>query len=581
MRRREFCSLPLALAAPPLSGEALESYFLEITQGFLRATERTTKHLTATEFEDATITRGFVTKSGLSTCAVTRMMPAMAAWILSGRSPDLLPQFRRMIVNATDPECPDAWTQVDRSGRQAQVEASVVAYSAWLLRDRLLPDLTPQQRKNLADWLTSSAKYPVRSNNWAWFTAVVQAVLLSLSEKYAEFRGDEAFMLEDLRVLDSMAKGESGWYNDGLKGESYDYYNSWVFASHFLYWNQIIGARYPQWRDRFARRLRTYLSGAEHFFGADGAHVLFGRSLIYRWGVLTPLVLAYLQGMWPSSPGRLREIVMGNIQWHRAHGAFDSAAGKLRESMTPEGTLFVKEPYIDGGHPYWGMQAFALWLIPKSDPFWTAPPVAGGAGTRVLVAPGLVLQKSSKDGGVRLYSTSSWKGEPHYRDKYNKFAYSSFSGFCVNHRADAATWDNALVLHDRATGKTISRGPSLRASVSASAIEMEYEFRHASLVARVRTRIEPDPKDESRDGRTHVITLQGAAPESMEWVEGSWPLREESRGKASVIEGWKTCSMETLHDHVLWGSAKCWVMRAPVRSGETRLSSAHITTCLA
>jgi hypothetical protein len=569
------------MAAPPPSRDSLESYFLEITRGFLQATERTTKHLTATEFAGATVTRGFVTKSGLSVCAVTRMMPAMAAWVASGRSPDLLPQLRTMIVNATDPECPDAWTPVDRSGRQAQVEASVVAWSVWVLRDRLLPGLTAQQRRNLAEWLGSCAKYPVRSNNWAWFTAVVQAVLLSLSEKYAEFRGDEAFMLEDLRVLDSMAKGDSGWYNDGLKGESYDYYNSWVFASHFLYWNQIIGARYPHWRDRFSRRLKPYLADAEHFFGADGAHVLFGRSLIYRWGVVTPLVLAYLQGMWPSSPGRLRQIVMGNIEWLRTQGAFDASAGKLRESMTPEGTPFVKEPYIDGGHPYWGMQAFALWMIPKGDAFWTAAPVAGESGTRVLAAPGLVLRKSPKDGGVRLYSALSWKGEAHYRDKYDKFAYSSFSGFCVNHRADAATWDNALVLHDRATGKTISRGPSLRASVSESSIEMEYEFRHASLVARVRTHIEPDPKDESRDRRTHVITLQGAAPESMEWVEGSWPLREESRGKASVIEGWKSCSIETLPDHVLWGSAKCWVMRAPVRSGETRLASAHVTTSLA
>ena len=42
-------------------------------------------------------------------------------------------------------------------------------------------------------------------------------------------------------------------------------------------------------------RVSPMLMSTPYFFAGNGGHVLYGRSLIYRWGVLTPLVLAYQQ----------------------------------------------------------------------------------------------------------------------------------------------------------------------------------------------------------------------------------------------------------------------------------------------
>ena len=145
-------------------------------------------------------------------------------------------------------------------------------------------------------------------------------------------------MFDDLRALDGMYSGSEGWYNDDKPHSAFDYYNSWVFASHFLYWNALVGSRFPDWAKRFADRLRLYLETSPLFFGANGSHVLYGRSLIYRWAVLTPLVLAYWQKLWPHDEATLHRIVRGNLQFHWNNGAFDSSSGKLRETYSEHGT---------------------------------------------------------------------------------------------------------------------------------------------------------------------------------------------------------------------------------------------------
>src|SRR5204862_2723297 len=132
---------------------------------------------------------------------------------------------------------------------QRQVESSVIAWTAWLLRDSLLPQMSVVERRRLDEWLSSCCVFPVRSNNWAWFTAVNQAARLALKDKFDEFSFSQASMFDDLRALDGMYVG-AGWYNDDKPRQSFDYYNSWVFGSHFLYWNAIVGERFPEWSKR-------------------------------------------------------------------------------------------------------------------------------------------------------------------------------------------------------------------------------------------------------------------------------------------------------------------------------------------
>ena len=538
MRRREFlAALPSAAlaqtAAHDTSLNALaEILFLDILRGYLGSLARTTDSYAAIEYPGATIAKSFLTKSGLSVTGVSRMLPALAAWIAAKRQPgilslegkkfDLLDVTGSALVNGTNPEHKDYWQPARTDGQdQRQVEASVIAWSMWVLRDALLPQMSPPERRRIDDWLRSCTAVPVRRNNWAWFTAVNHAARLALKDRFDEFSYDRNAMFEDLRALDGMYAGK-GWYNDDKPHAAFDYYNSWVFSSHFLYWNAMVGAKFPDWSQMFAGRLAEYLDTAPLFFGANGSHILYGRSLIYRWAVLTPLVLAYTQKLWPHGEAMLHRIVRGNLDFHWRHGAFDRENGKLRETYSAGGTADIHESYIDGGHPYWGMQAFALWMIPREDPFWQAEagqlPVERADFRRPLEGPGLFLTGSKASGQVKLLQGRSSKTDWHYRDKYNKFSYSSHFPMDIVQQPDICPWDNALVLRDRRSRKSGGRGALGESRLLAAGIEIAYPLVYGNVTAMVRTTILAEGEFELR---VHRVIAPAEIDSTLELAEGS------------------------------------------------------------
>ncbi len=553
MRRREFlaalpASAALAQTTPPdtsLSALA-EIVFLDIARGFANHAAKTSDGYAVVEYPNATVTKNFLAKSGKSATGVTRMLPALAAWVVSKRQPgvlssegkkhDLLDVTGSALVNGTNPAHKDYWGEAPKDRQdQRQVESSIVAWSAWLLRDSLLPQMSSQERRRLDEWLSSCTQVPVRRNNWAWFTAVNHAARLSLNEKFPEFSYGQTSMFEDLKALDAMYAGSEGWYNDDKPRAAFDYYNSWVFASHFLYWNAMVGSKFPDWSKMFGDRLRSYLTTAPLFFGANGSHILYGRSLIYRWAVLTPLVLAYTQKLWPHSEAMLHRIVRGNLDFHWANGAFDRDAGKLRETYSASGTVDIHESYIDGGHPYWGMQAFALWLIPRTDPFWSATggklPVEEADFRRGLEAPGMMLTGHKASGQVKLLQARSSKTDFHYRDKYNKLVYSSHFPFDIVQRQDICPWDNALVVRDRRRRRSAGRGEITESRLLPNGIELAYPLEFESMKLSVRSTVITEGEFELR---VHRLIAPAEIDLPLEVVEGSAALGVESPAGADT-----------------------------------------------
>jgi len=308
--------------------------------------------------------------------------------------------------------------------------------------------------------------------------------------------------------------------------------------------------------------------------------VLYGRSLIYRWAALTPLVLAWRQGLWPHSPGLLRRIVERNILWQWDLGAFDPAAGKLRETYTRTGTRDICETYIDGGHPYWGMQAFAFWLIPDGDPFWTAPeeplPVEKSDYAIAVPEAGLLVRGARVSGQVTLYNAKSTKTEPHYRDKYNKLAYNSHFPFAVNHEPGRPALDNLVILRDPATGERACRGPVEESTVEAERVELVYEIRLKGVTARVRTEIRWRGDFEIR---SHFVTASGEGLEKLEILEGGAPYVDrpadlnlaamqpffpEVHLKVWNLRGWKGARTEEQDGSVWYGKNKVQLAWAPL-----------------
>ena len=572
MRRRELlAAIPAAVLAQttaptgtPFNALA-ETLFLDITRGFVKHAALTSDSYAVVEYPEATVTKSFLAKSGRSATGVTRMLPALAAWIVSKRQPgilhmdgkqyDLLDVVGSAIIHGTDPNHKDYWGASPADAQnQRQVESSIVAWTAWLLRDSLLPQFTPVERRRLDEWLASCTRREVRRNNWAWFTAVNIAARMELKDKFDEFTFDQAFMFDDLQALDAMYAGR-GWYNDDKPRQAFDYYNSWVFASHFLYWNAMVGRRFPEWSARFSGRLKEYLDTTPLFFGANGSHVLYGRSLIYRFGVLTPLVLAYQQKLWPHAPGLLQRIVRGNFEFHRATNGFDAEKGKLRETYSDKGTIDIHESYIDGGHPYWGMQAFAMWLIPRDDPFWSgqaAPlPVETADFVRPLEQPGMVLTGHRASGQVKLLQGRSTKTDLHYRDKYNKLVYSTHFPFNIVQRAEICPWDNALVLRNPRRRHSAGRGEIQESLILPNGYDIAYTLSYGALKTSVRTTLLADGEFELRVHR--VIVPEDIDP-GMEIAEGSSALGLYSFEDAYFATGEKFSLVRSRKTGMLIGS---------------------------
>jgi hypothetical protein len=554
MRRREFLTtLPCAAAAQTApQATSLNAFseivFLDILRGHVASLAKTSESYAVVEYPGATITKNFLAKSGLSATGVTRMLPAIAAWIASKRQPgvlsidgkkyDLLDVAGSALVNGTNPAHKDYWqASPPNAQNQRQVESSIIAWSLWLLRDALLPQMSSLERQRIDAWLASCTTIPVRKNNWAWFTAVNHAARTALKDRFDEFSYDRSAMFDDLRALDGMYVG-GGWYNDDKPHYAFDYYNSWVFASHYLYWNAMVGSKFPEWSRIFGERLKVYLGTAPLFFGSNGSHILYGRSLIYRWAVLTPLVLAYVQKQWPHDPAMLHRIVRGNLEYHWNHGAFESEKGKLRETYSDKGTGDIKESYIDGGHPYWGMQAFALWLIPREDPFWNASagqlPVEKSDFVRSLETPGMVLTGAKSSGQVKLLQGRSSKADWHYRDKYNKLVYSSHFPMNIIQKADVCPWDNVLVLRDRRTRKSMGRGELEQGQALQNGIEAAYTIAFGGVKANIRSTILIEGEFELR---LHRVIATVELDSTVEMVEGSSALGLESASDADHAAG--------------------------------------------
>jgi hypothetical protein len=534
MTRRELLgttALLGMLAEDSLPGEPREFFtpWLDaLLEGYLSNARRTSLSLAVCDFAGGRKRPDGLSLSGFTYCSVSRMLPALAACVASNRDPnqELWQAILAVYRHAFDPGHEDYWG-ASPAGKPdlRQVESSLIAWVLWLLRDRLPAALTSTERRNLQNWLASCTVREVRYNNFAWFTAVNQAVRLSLSEQWPEFQGDAAFMLDDLQALDAMYAGD-GWYTDGKGTHIHDYYSFWVFSSHYLYWREIIGARYPEWNRRLEDRVRLLMRHAPELFSANGAHAMMGVSLVYRFAAVTALVLAYRQGLWPHSPGMLRSLVRRNLRFFFDNGAFDSTQGKLRENISPLGTPEFAESYIDNGHPYWGMQAFAFLLIPRQDPFWTAPEAPLPCETRdfltLLPTAGVVISGNRRAGESRLHFAHNGRFDPVYRDRYCKFSYSGRLFFCFSKRSDRATWDSALVFRDPATGVIAGRAGVEGGRLLNDGYETEWWAVLNKLRIRVTSRVLPKGDTESR---FHRVTLpEEAQTRKLEVWEGSTAL---------------------------------------------------------
>ncbi|GFJ82486.1 DUF2264 domain-containing protein [Phytohabitans houttuyneae] len=307
--------------------------------------------------------------------------------------------YAKGIATGTDPAAPDRWVRM-REHPQAKVEAASLALVLDLTRPWIWDRLSPAVRERVVDYLAPAVgdgTYP--RINWVWFRLVVQTFLRSVGGPHS--LGE---MAEDLATHDGFARAD-GWLSDGAE-RAYDHYVGWALHVYPTLWARMAGAAdlAAGRRDRDVATLDRFLRDAVALVGADGAPLVQGRSLIYRFAAAAPFWVGALAGVPSVGPGQLRRAATSVVRHFTERGAFDDRGLLTMGWHGPWRRLAQR--YSGPGSPYWASKGLLGIALPADHPVWTAPeeplPVERADSVRAVRAPGWLVSGTRADGIVRV-----------------------------------------------------------------------------------------------------------------------------------------------------------------------------------
>jgi hypothetical protein len=375
----------------------------------------------------------------------------------------LAERYAAGLAAGTDAAHPERWTRPEEHG-QAKVEAASLALILDMTRpwiwDRLAPDVQERTVEYLGS-VVGDRDYP--DNNWVWFRIVVETFLRSVG---GPFSADD--VAHDLAAHDRFRRA-GGWFADGPE-RSFDHYAGWALHLYPALWARMPGAaevanaagddltvRSAADREHLAR----YLDDALALVGSDGAPLLQGRSLTYRFAAAAPFWAGALSGV--GRPGQLREAATRIVRHFADHGV-----------PGPDGLLTlgwhhpwrpIAQRYSGTGSPYWASKGLLGLALPASHEVWTAAPeplpVDDGDVLAVAAAPGWAISATRDDGIVRVINHGTDHALPGSdggdSPLYARLGYSTATSPLLDAEAWTSPLDQSVVLLDadgRATHRT-------------------------------------------------------------------------------------------------------------------------------
>lgn len=329
--------------------------------------------------------------------------------------------FRDGLSNGVNPAHPAYWGDAGHFDQRIVEMASIAA----LVHEA--PDfvaaLSATARDNLCRWLARVQKVEISPNNWRFFRILIMKALQRMGQAV-----DTALLAAELDFIDSQYVAD-GWYGDG-KNACFDYYNGFAF--------QFYGLLYARWYQhddearcrRFLSRAREFAMSYRYWFADDGAHLAYGRSLIYRfapacfWGLLAhfghpQITMGQLRGLWSRS-----------MSWWQDKPVFDGA-GRITLGYAYPSQL-ITEFYNSAQSPLWALKAFFPLALRDDHPFWTAQPESMIFEADCCTLPALRQMVQRRQGEAYLLSGAPCQNEIRLStDKYMKFAYSTAHGMSV------------------------------------------------------------------------------------------------------------------------------------------------------
>lgn len=326
------------------------------------------------------------------------------------------------LANGVDPAHPAYWGEVGNFDQRIVEMASIAA----LVHEApdfvaALPDAA---RDNLCRWLDRVQQVEISLNNWRFFRILVMKALLKMGQPV-----DEGLLAAELDFVDSQYVAD-GWYGDG-KNACFDYYNGFAFQFYSLLYARWYQHSDTERSQRWLARAREFALTYRYWFADDGAHLAYGRSLVYRfapacfWGLLAhfghpEITMGQLRGLWSRS-----------MSWWQDKPVFDGA-GRITLGYAYPSQL-ITEFYNSAQSPLWALKAFFPLALAENHPFWTAQPEALVFEADHYALPALRQMVQRREGEAYLLSGAPCQNEIRLSaDKYAKFAYSTAHGMSVD-----------------------------------------------------------------------------------------------------------------------------------------------------
>lgn len=331
--------------------------------------------------------------------------------------------YRKGILAGTDPEHEEYWGDLyDYS--QNLVEMASVSWAMYQAREHVWDKFSEAEKQQVAHYLQQCTAVQYHPNNWLLFNVVTNTVLKKLDMDYSQEQIDV-----NLEVCDHMYMGD-GWYRDGDVNRI-DYYNAWAFLYYYLIWVILDGDSKPDLAKKHCERAKVFVRDFRYFFASDGSVPAFGRSMIYRFGYLSVVVLSQYLGILDISPGEVKTMVGLGLKFYFDQEIFTDSGHLSMGFLRP--CAEILEYYSCGGSPYWAVKAYNALMISPDSPFWTACeeslPIHKGDFHKALKSAGLQLVGNKNSGHVQIINQKSRHDNPEYNAKYTKFVYSSIFSY--------------------------------------------------------------------------------------------------------------------------------------------------------
>lgn len=272
--------------------------------------------------------------------------------------------YRHQIVRLIDPESPSYIVHRAKNGGPSQnlVEFGALAISLFVVPEVIWEPLTQVQKDALAATMLSYGDGPTVDSNWKFFNIFVLSFF-----KDQGYTINEELLEEYLTKSLAHYRGD-GWYNDS---PAYDYYSMWAFQLYGAVWTEVFGQRYyPEISEKLINNFQGLNCNYPNLFSKDGKMTMYGRSISYRFGSISPFPFMGKYGGEKANLGWLRKISSSTFLQFLQHPKF------LKDSVPTLGFYGEFEPAVQNyscrGSVFWMGKAFLGLLLPADDAFWSA-----------------------------------------------------------------------------------------------------------------------------------------------------------------------------------------------------------------